>query len=155
MDASLGRNTNGLSRIVVRCAALAVALAALAARAAPATAQNMVVNGDFTRGSANAPTEWRTDKWDTSADATDFIWIAPENGQPGQASIHNKKPNDARFVQDLRVKEQTWYHIQGKIRTENVGQASIGAYLSLMEGFQNTEDLKGTHAEQTVEMWVK
>ncbi len=50
-------------------------------------------------------------------------------------------------MQDLHVKEQTWYHIQGKIRTENVGQSAIGAYLSLMEGFQNTEDVKGTQAD--------
>src|SRR5437868_4946453 len=134
MDATLEPNTNGLSRAVMRRrAALVVALVLVAAR--PALAQNMVVNGDFTRGSANAPSEWRTDKWDTGADVTEFIWIAPDKGEPGQASIHNKKPNDARFVQDLRVKEQTWYHIQGKIRTENVGQSSIGAYLSLMEGF--------------------
>ena len=124
--------------------------------AAPAFAENMVVNGDLSKGAGNTPTEWRTDKWDAAADATEFIWISPEKGEPGQASIHNKKPNDARFVQDLRVKEQTWYHIQGKIRTEGVGQGAIGAYLSLMEGFQNSEDVKGSKSEwQPVEMWVK
>src|SRR4029079_1862954 len=81
--------------------------------------------------------------------------LVPEKGEPAQAPIHNKKPNDSRFVQDLRVKEQTWYHISGKIRTEGVGQAAIGAYVSLMEGFQNTEDVKGTKDWQPVEMWVK
>src|SRR6185369_13372594 len=153
MDTSVGRQSTGLWCEVVRRVSAAAALVVLLV--APAAAENMVVNGDFTRGSGNAPTEWRTDKWDTAPDATDFIWIGPEKGEPGQASIHNKKPNDSRFVQDLRVKEQTWYHISGKIRTEGVGQAAIGAYVSLMEGFQNTEDVKGTKDWQPVEMWVK
>src|SRR6185295_5277673 len=119
-------------------------------------AENLVVNGDLSRGSGNTPTEWRTDRWDTSSGATEFTWKAPSGGAPGQVGIKNVKPNDARFVQDLKVQEQTWYHIQGKIRTTNVGDAAIGAYLSLMEGFQNTSDVKGTQADwQTVEMWVK
>ena len=66
------------------------------------------------------------------------------------------EPNDARFVQDLHVREQSWYHITGKVRTENVGQGAIGAYLSLMEGFQNSQDVKGTHPDwEALELWVK
>ncbi len=59
-------------------------------------------------------------------------------------------------MQDLHVKEETWYRIAGKIRTDNIGQASIGAYLSLMEGFQNSQDIKGSEKEwQPVELFVK
>jgi Gpi18-like mannosyltransferase/predicted membrane-bound dolichyl-phosphate-mannose-protein mannosyltransferase len=118
--------------------------------------ENFVQNGDFARGNGSTPDEWRTDRWDTGAGATDFMWKPPAGGQPAQAGIKNTKPNDARFVQDVHVREQTWYHISGKIRTDNVGLGAIGAYLSLMEGFQNTQDLKGTHADwETAEMWVK
>ena len=59
-------------------------------------------------------------------------------------------------MQDLHVKEETWYRIAGKIRTDNIGQAAIGAYLSLMEGFQNSQDIKGSEKEwQPVELCVK
>jgi hypothetical protein len=123
---------------------------------AAALAENFVRNGDFARGTGNTPEEWRTDRWDTSAGASEFMWQAPSGGQLAQAGIKNVKPNDARFVQDLRVREQSWYHITGKVRTENVGLGAIGAYLSLMEGFQNSQDVKGTHADwEPVELWVK
>ncbi len=135
---------------------LLATLALLLLARGPAAAASLVQNGDLARGAGGLPAEWRTDRWDTSAGATDFLWKAPADGEPGQAGIRNSKPNDARFVQDLRVKEETWYHIQGKVRTVNVGANAIGAYLSLMEGFQNSEDVKGTQPEwQTVEMWVK
>jgi Gpi18-like mannosyltransferase/predicted membrane-bound dolichyl-phosphate-mannose-protein mannosyltransferase len=126
---------------------------------APATArgaESIVQNGDFSHGTGSVPAEWRTDRWDTKAGVTDFLWLAPKGDQPGQVLIDSKKPNDARFVQDLRVSEQTWYHISAKVRTEDVGSQAIGAYLSLMEGFQNSNDLKGTETDwQPVELWVK
>ena len=145
----------------VRCArALARTLTALAVLLLvgphAARADNFVQNGDLARGNGSTPDEWRTDRWDTSSGATDFMWKPPAGGQPAQAGIKNTKPNDARFVQDVHVREQSWYHISGKIRTDNVGLGTIGAYLSLMEGFQNSQDLKGTHADwETAEMWVK
>ncbi len=121
-----------------------------------ADAASLVQNGDFTKGSGGTPSDWRIDRWDTNAGVTEFLWKGPAGSEPGQAGIRNTKPNDARFVQDVHVKEETWYRIAGKIRTENVGQASIGAYLSLMEGFQNSQDIKGSMAEwQPVELWVK
>ena len=120
------------------------------------TAEDLVQNGNLARGAGGLPAEWRTDRWDTAAGVTDFLWKAPADGEPGQAGIRSTKPNDARFVQDLRVSQETWYHIQGKVRTLNVGANAIGAYLSLMEGFQNSDDVKGTQAEwQAVELWVK
>lgn len=122
--------------------------------AAPARAE-LVKNGDFAQGSGGTPAEWRIDRWDTGTGATEFLWKGPSGSDPGQAGIRNTKPNDARYVQDLRVKEETWYHISGKVRTENIGQAAIGAYLSLMEGFQNSQDIKGTEDWQTIELWVK
>jgi len=148
-------------RRVGRPATTAARIAALALPfwlgIAPAPhAENFVQNGDLARGSGNTPVEWRIDRWDTGAGVTEFLWQAPSGDVPGQAGIKNLKPNDARFAQDLRVREQTWYHIQGKIRTQDVGQGAIGAYLSLMEGFQNSQDVKGTQSEwQAVELWVK
>lgn len=114
-----------------------------------------IKNGTFSEGSGGTPSEWRIDRWDTKPDVTEFLWKAPSGDQPGMAGIRNSKPNDARFVQDLHVKEETWYHIAGRIKTENIGQASIGAYLSLMEGFQNSQDIKGSEDWQPVELWVK
>jgi Gpi18-like mannosyltransferase len=116
----------------------------------------LIKNGDFTQGSGGTPVEWRIDRWDTNAGVTEFLWKGPSGSEPGQAGIRSAKPNDARFAQDLRVKEETWYRIAGKVRTENVGQSAMGAYLSLMEGFQNSQDIKGSEKDwQPVELWVK
>ncbi len=124
--------------------------------AADVAGAQLIKNGNFAQGSGGTPSEWRIDRWDTNAGTTEFLWKAPSGSEPGQAGIRNTKPNDARYVQDLHVKEETWYHIAGKIRTENIGQAAIGAYLSLMEGFQNSQDIKGSEKDwQPVELWVK
>ena len=133
-----------MSRVRQPCAlvgATLVALAVLLLVRPPAAFcdDNFVKHGDFAAGNGSMPDDWRSDRWDTSSGATDFMWKPPAAGEPGQAGIKNIKPNDARFVQDVHVREQSWYRISGKIRTENVGLASIGAYLSLMEGFQNTQ----------------
>jgi Gpi18-like mannosyltransferase/predicted membrane-bound dolichyl-phosphate-mannose-protein mannosyltransferase len=148
------RQVSRAAAAVARIATLALLL--LAGLTPALRAENIVQNGDLTRGSGNTPTEWRIDRWDTGTGVTEFLWQAPSGDTPGQAGIKSQKPNDARFVQDLRVREQTWYHIQGKVRTQDVGQGAIGAYLSLMEGFQNSQDVKGTQPEwQAVELWVK
>lgn len=123
--------------------------------AANVAGAQLIKNGNFAFGSGGTPADWRIDRWDTNAGTTEFLWKGPSGSEPGQAGIRSSKPNDARYVQDLHVKEETWYHIAGKIRTQNVGQGSIGAYLSLMEGFQNSQDIKGSEEWQTVELWVK
>ncbi len=127
----------------------------LVASADPVLAKGLVQNGDLSQGSGGTPADWRIDRWDTNAGTTEFLWKGPSGSDLGMAGIRNSKPNDARFVQDVRVKEETWYQISGQIKTENVGQASIGAYLSLMEGFQNSQDIKGSEDWQPVELWVK
>ncbi|MEB2285664.1 MAG: hypothetical protein B6D46_08900 [Polyangiaceae bacterium UTPRO1] len=134
--------------------AVALAMVGLLAIVDLAGAQ-LVKNGSFAQGAGGTPADWRIDRWDTNAGTTEFLWRGPSGAEPGQAGIRNTKPNDARYVQDLRVKEETWYHIAAKIRTENVGQGTIGAYLSLMEGFQNSQDIKGSEDWQPVELWVK
>lgn len=119
-------------------------------------AAGLVKNGDLSQGVGGVPAEWRIERWDATAGVTEVLWKGPRGSEPGQAGIQNTRPNDARLVQDLRVKEKTWYRIAGKIRTENVGQAAIGAYLSLMEGFQNSQDIKGSEPIwRPVELWVK
>ena len=119
-------------------------------------AENMVRNGDLSQGAGTVPSEWRTDRWETGPEFTQFSWQAPSGDEPGQAIITSLKPNDARFVQDVGVKELTWYHISAKVRSENIGGETIGAYVSLMEGFQNSNDVKGTNEDwQLVELWLK
>ena len=108
--------------------------------------------GDLSKGTGNTPTDWRTDKWDTSAGATEFLWKAPAGGEPGQAGIQNVKPNDARFVQDVRVKEQTWYHIHGKVRTKEVGEGTglgLSMVHSIMESHGGRVELRSKKGEGT------
>jgi hypothetical protein len=124
--------------------------------AADLAAAQLIKNGDFSQGSGGTPGRVADRSVGHQAGRHRVPLEGPSGSEPGQAGIRTPSPTTARYVQDLHVKEETWYHIAGKIRTENIGQAAIGAYLSLMEGFQNSQDIKGSEKEwQPVELWVK
>jgi hypothetical protein len=77
------------------------------------------------------------------------------DSQVGIITITSNQPNDARWTQNVPVSPSTWYRISGWVKTENVGDKAMGAYLSVMNTFNNTAELRGTQDWQQVGMWVK
>jgi dolichyl-phosphate-mannose-protein mannosyltransferase len=130
-----------------------VALATLALNASIALgATELVKNGLLTEGRDGKPNHWRTDAY--SADASRMSWSVGDNGL-GVLAIDSAKPNDARWVQNVPVSPNTWYQVTGWLRAEDVGSQSMGVYLSIMDTFYNSRDLRGTSGWQPVSFWVK
>jgi hypothetical protein len=135
-------------------AVLALPLA-LAAAAAPAHgAGELVKNGAFSEGEGGAPADWQSQAWVKSESASRFTWERGPDGI-GAIGIENLVPNDGAWTQSVPVSPSTWYRISGWVRAENVGEDHLGAYLSVMDTFFNTRELRGTQAWQQVAMWVK
>ena len=117
-------------------------------------AGELVTNGMFSRGTGDQPEGWSHEAYVNDAKATVFSW-AVNDSQVGVITITSKQPNDARWTQNVPVSPSTWYRISGWVKTEGVGEKTIGGYLSVMNSFNNTAELRGTQDWRQVGMWVK
>lgn len=135
---------------------LALALAALAAvlhfSAVAEASTELVKNGLLTDGKDGTPANWRSDGY--AADASRYTWSVDPNGL-GVLAIDSAKPNDGRWVQTVPVSPNTWYQVTGWLRAEDVGAQAMGVYLSVLDTFFNSRDLRGTAPWQPVTLWVK
>jgi hypothetical protein len=115
-------------------------------------AGELLQNGLFTEGAGSEPKAWTHEGYDGKASS--FSWQVDQEGI-GTVTIDSSGPNDARWVQNVPVSPSTWYRIAGWARAENVGAEKIGAYLSVMDTFHNSRDLRGTTGWQPLQLWVK
>lgn len=105
-------------------------------------AQNLLVNGDFSKGTDNQPTGWTSQSW-IDLPTTTFAWIAPSNGDPGKIEIANDKLNDSRWVQSTTLSPGLYY-AGAEISTEGVPpQSWAGALVSIGDQGVASMDVKG------------
>jgi dolichyl-phosphate-mannose-protein mannosyltransferase len=139
-----------VSRLALWC----TAVLALTSASAALGAGQLLVNGAFSEGEGDKPEGWRTEAWVKAPSATRFSWTVGEDGV-GVAGIDSEAPNDAGWIQNVAVTPSTWYRISGWIRSEGVGTDHLGAYVSVLDTFYNSADLRGTQPWQPVVLWVK
>ncbi len=138
------------SRVVILCAIVAaLALTAAGARAQ----QNLLLNGDFSKGSGNSPDQWRTSAWVQKGDATAYTWTH-EPSRAASLEVENKLANDARWVQSLSL-DRGWYYISAEIRADGASPYLTGANISILEDGITSPDLKGTTDWQRVGFYLK
>lgn len=156
MDLELGHRQMDM-KIRVRpffAALLAAAALLVASPLAAHAGDNLVRNGLLERGSEGAPADWTSAAYEKKPGTTEFSWETDAAGI-GYLSIDNRRPNDARWEQKIPVSPGTWYRVAGWVRTERVGSRTMGAYLSEMNTFHNTRDLRGSHRWTPVAMWIR
>jgi hypothetical protein len=139
-----------------RCGTLAAILCVLtliAAGPAP-VAKNLLNNGGFTHGSGDSVDGWRTDGWILTPGTTDYHWIAPANGQPGELEVFTHRDNDARWVQQLNL-GPGWYHISAQVSTHDVLPFFTGANISLLEDGIVSRDLRGGNGWTRLGFYLK
>jgi hypothetical protein len=105
--------------------------------------KNLLNNGDLTRGSGDSVDGWRTDAWVLTAGTTEYHWIAPHKGEPGEVTVVSNRDNDARWVQGLSL-GPGWYHISVEARTRGALPFFTGATVSVLEDGIMSQDLRGT-----------
>lgn len=131
---------------------LAVLAATFALAPAAHASTELIKNGLLSDGTDGKPKDWRNDAY--AADASRMTWVVDPSGL-GVLSIDSEKPNDARWVQTVPVSPNTWYQISGWLRADGVGAQAMGVYLSVLDTFFNSRDLRGTAPWQPVSFWVK
>lgn len=145
------RLSTRLARLIVLGAVLAIAIASAPCRVL--AAQNLLVNGDLSKGSEDQPDLWRTEAWINNPESFRAHWHAATNG-PAELEVDNLKADDGRWMQSLTL-APGWYEISADIRTEDVGTKETGATISVMEDGIMSPDVRGTAAWQRQTMYLK
>jgi len=114
----------------------------------------IVRNGLLTEGTADLPSGWQHEAFFADSEAVAFKWSV-DSSSIGELRVANLKPNDSRWVQIVTVSPSTWYRVSGWVGTQNVGDAALGAYLSVTENGYSTKDVRGTAGWQLLDFWMK
>lgn len=141
-------------RCVVPLLALAVAAVVVGTPRRAAAVTELVRNGLFTEGDGERPSGWTNESWLKGNGATHFGW---EHGGSdlGAVTIQSGQPNDASWVQPVGVSPSTWYRVSAWIRTEDVGRDHVGAYISILDTFHNSQELRGSTDWTPVSLWYR
>ena len=124
-----------------------------APRRAAAAQKNLLLNGDFAKGSEDQPDLWRTEAWINNPDAFQAHWHSYSD-KPSELEVDNLQANDGRWMQPLTV-QPGWYQLSVDVRTENVGAKETGATISVMEDGIMSADIHGTTDWQRVTLYLK
>jgi hypothetical protein len=142
------------ARLIAKIASFPL-LALLVACVCPALVQaqtNLLCNAGLTAGSGDTPQCWSHDALTQPPGDVTFEWLQDED-RP-ELEVYNYEPVDSRWKQTLHLKPG-WYHFTGGVRTENVGELSVGANLSIMETWYRSRDVKGTSYWETIGFYLK
>lgn len=123
--------------------------------AVEAQGENLLENGDFTQGWRDIPEAWSTYAWEQGDAFTEF-YRDPEVYRTGgfSGAIVSHLPNDARFLQEVPLKADTYYRISGWIKTLEVGREAVGANLSVSGRLDRSQDFVGTQDWQYAVLYV-
>lgn len=113
------------------------------------TQDNVILNGDLTKGSGSLPDHWKNGAYDNWDQPTIFRWNHTA-GAPGELEISNLKPNDAAWGQTVHL-TPGWYHMTVSARAEGVPESHAGVSLSC-ESFTSGDSTAlpvGKHSHST------
>jgi hypothetical protein len=118
--------------------------------------EELVKNPGFEDWTGPLPENWTTKIWNP---VEEFTKIYSDTVQPYSGKkcvvIENSRINDARLIQELKVRDDSIYELSCRIKTENVSPANIGAYISVL-GLNEVEwDIRGTHDWQHMIVYVR
>ena len=118
---------------------------------------NVLMNPSFEEIADGNSVGWQTVVWNKEPNATEFS-VESGNACAGERciSIVNNVPNDARYMQTVKVEGNTIYKISCCVRTEEVGEHGTGACISFYGRFTSSHDIKGTTVGwETIELFIK
>src|ERR1019366_6552220 len=142
-------------RAILLCAVFLGAMLAPVSTTCRAAAEqkNLLLNGDFAKGSEDQPDLWRTEAWINKPDAFLAHWHSYPD-KPSELEVDNLQADDGRWMQSLTV-QPGWYQLSVDLRTENVGAKESGATISVMEDGIMSADIHGTTDWQRVTLYLK
>ncbi len=112
---------------------------------APTQAPNLAENASFEADELGYIAMWTMDAQDNRPEAVRFFTTDVEKVSGGRSlAIANLAPNDARAVQWVRTKPDTWYRISCWVQARDVESAAAGANISVLGSTRLAGNLRDT-----------
>lgn len=113
-----------------------------------AEGMNLLQNPGFEEVSGSLPSGWYTDAFINSADAVEFK-VEEGNAHSGLrcCAIVNKKPNDSRFCQDVKVEPGRTYKVSYWLKVDNIKPGGGGANITFRNGIYYSSFIFDTQGE--------
>ncbi len=134
-------------------AAAALVIAMLVAHLAGAAGGELLKNGRLTEGAGGTPEGWNNVAWNNTFSR--FEWTVAEDGTGMLGIITSEQPNDARWCQGVTVEPGATYRITARVRTQDVGRAAAGAFLTIEPSGVYTDFVQGTQDWRPLELVVR
>lgn len=110
-----------------------------------AESANLVANPGFEENEGNDPYFWTKGSWQDNGQFS--LDAAQAHSGKFSALITNSVETDSRYKQTIKVQPEKYYKLSCWVRTENVGDATKGANISI-DGLTDTStDIKSTSGE--------
>lgn len=117
---------------------------------------NRVGNGGFEEAYGNKPKAWEIVYWQDEKTVASYV-LDPSVKKRGRysAKIEQNGLADARWVQEVELKPDTYYKLSGWIKTKDVARNGAGAHLEVEGAGFRTEEIFGTQDWKYVEVTGK
>jgi len=118
--------------------------------------QNLIQNPSFEESVNGHPSIWNEAAWNNEPGATTFgVDAVKAHSGKSSAVIVNDKENHARFVQAVTVSENSSYRFSAWIRTENVGEGTLGSGIGVTDKLEFGGDIRKTSDWKQAELYIK
>ncbi len=119
------------------------------------TGENLIQNGDFSElNESGLPIGWTYDAWETDESVSTF-WTEDKD-EDYCVRLENFDYNDARLIQEVKVKGNTLYHISAKVKAQGCDPEAVAANLSVLDTFVISGDWVDTDGQwETVDLYGK
>lgn len=109
------------------------------------SARNLVENGSFEESELGQVSMWTMDAQVNTPAAVRFFTTDVEKVSGRRSlAIANQEANDARAVQWIRTRPDTWYRISCWVQTRNISGEASGANISVLGSTRLAGNLQGT-----------
>ena len=122
-----------------------------------ADSTNLIKNYGFEDGGSDFPRMWDKYDWKNRTVVTKFDVVTTEKHSGNySAYIESNFPNDARFMQKVKVSPNSYYKLSCWVKTEGIGTEEKGANVSVYEVGYTSRDITGTNGKwEYIELYGK
>ncbi|MEN8906447.1 MAG: hypothetical protein ABF289_10865 [Clostridiales bacterium] len=118
--------------------------------------KNLIENSSFELYKDNNFENWCVYSWFSDNENKIFnIDSSIYNKGQNCALIYLKNENDARYLQKIELDSKKYYKVSCFMKTENVGNNSVGANIGILDQSVVSNDLKGTNDWTEVDLFLK
>ena len=119
--------------------------------------ENLLTNGSFEENTGSSVEGWALERYDVSAPVSYYGAEKSANAPDGSNVLKIESPeyNDARYIQEVKVKPDSYYKLTAKVKTGAISQRSAesGANICFLQTYCKSEYVKADKDWQEITVY--